>query len=78
MAHKTITISEEVYESLAKHKSPNESFTKAILRLTSGRGRARTLLEFLEGMSPSEDLANQVEKAMKRMRTTKLRRATLE
>jgi len=78
MAHKTITISEEAYESLAKHKSPNESFTKAILRLTSGRGKARSLLEFLEEISPSEDLANHIEKAMKRMRTTKLRRARLE
>jgi len=78
MAHKTITISEEAYDSLAKHKSPNESFTKAILRLTSGRGNARSLLEFLEGIPPSEDLAKHVERAMKRMRSTKLRRATLE
>ena len=78
MAHKTITISEEAYQSLAKHKSPNESFTEAILRLTSGRGDARSLLEFLEVIPPSEDLADHVEKAMKRMRSTKVRRATLE
>ena len=78
MAHKTITISEEAYESLVRHKSANESFTRAILRLTSSRGSARSLLEYVEGMPPSEDLASHVEEAMRRMRTTRLRRVALE
>jgi predicted CopG family antitoxin len=77
MAHKTITISEEAYRSLVRHKRENESFTKAILRLTSSRGSARAFQHFLERLPASEDLADNVEKAMKRMRMTKLRRVSL-
>jgi predicted CopG family antitoxin len=77
MAHKTITISEEAYQSLVRHKTQNESFTKAILRPTSGKGSARSLLDLLERLPRSEDLADNVEKVMKRMRMTKLSRVTV-
>jgi len=78
MAHKTITISEQAYRSLAKLKSENESFTQAILRLTSVKGSASSLLELLEKLPSSEDLARNVEIASKRMRANKLRRVGLE
>ncbi len=40
MAHKTITISEEAYQALAKMKKERESFTDVILRVASSRGSA--------------------------------------
>ena len=36
MATKTLTITEEAYESLKAHKQPDESFTETVLRLTGG------------------------------------------
>jgi predicted CopG family antitoxin len=77
MAHKTITISEQAYRSLARLKSDRESFTEAILRLTSEKGSARSLLDLLDNLPPSEELARNVEGAMKRLRTGKLRKISL-
>jgi predicted CopG family antitoxin len=77
MAHKTITISEQAYRSLARLKSDKESFTEAILRLTSEKGSASSLLDLLENLPRSEDLAKNVEVAMTRLRTVKLRRISL-
>jgi len=77
MAHKTITISEEAYRSLARLKSGKESFTDAILRLTSQRGTASSLLEFLQNLPASEELAQNVETSMERMRKNKLQRVAL-
>ena len=59
MAHKTITISDDAYEALAKSKRENESFTKVILRLTSESGRASSLLEHLRGLPADEGLAGE-------------------
>jgi predicted CopG family antitoxin len=36
MATKTLTITEEAYESLKAHKHDDESFTETVLRLTDG------------------------------------------
>lgn len=36
MATKTLTITEEAYESLKAHKHADESFTETVLRLTGG------------------------------------------
>lgn len=36
MATKTLTITEEAYESLQAHKRDDESFTETVLRLTGG------------------------------------------
>ena len=77
MAHKTITISDDAYDALAKSKRENESFTKVILRLTSGSGRASSLLEHLRGSSADEELAGSVERAMRRTRSAELRPADL-
>jgi len=78
MAHKTITISEQAYRALARLKSDNESFTQAILRLTSDKGSASSLLDFFQKLPGSENLASNVELAMKRMRMVRLRRVSVE
>jgi len=73
MAHKTITISEEAYNALARMKKENESFTDVILRIASKKGDPKALLEFLEKMEPNEELAHNIEEAMKETRKAKLR-----
>lgn len=77
MGHKTITISDQAYRSLARLKSQNESFTEAILRLTSEKGSASSLLDFLDKLPVNEELARNVENVSKRMRTNKLQRIRL-
>ncbi len=77
MAHKTITISEEAYNALAAKKEEHESFTDVILRVTSDRGKASSLLKLIESWPPDEELARNVEAAMKRTRKAKLTRVSL-
>ncbi len=67
MAHKTITISEEAYEALARVKRKDESFTKVILRLTKKKSPAN-LLEYVRSFSPDEELASAVEKVVEMRR----------
>ena len=38
VATKTLTVVEEAYEALAREKTPGESFSEVIIRLTSRRG----------------------------------------
>ena len=76
MAHKTITISEEAYDALARLKKARESFTAVILRLAS-KGNARALLDYARKLPPSEDLANNIEAAMMRTRKARLRNVKL-
>ncbi len=73
MSHKTITISEEAYDALARMKKTNESFTDVILRLTSRKGSAQALLDFIERMPASEEFARNVQEVMKGTRRAKLR-----
>jgi predicted CopG family antitoxin len=78
MAHKTITISEDAYAALAKsRKASDESFTKVILRLTSERTKAGSLLRHLEASQADEELAKSVEEAMQRTRRAQLKPAEL-
>lgn len=77
MAHKTITISEEAYDALARQRKEHESFTEVILRVTSGRGNASSLLKLVENMPADEDLARSIESAMKRTRKARLRRVKI-
>ena len=73
MAHKTITISVKAYEALAKSRTDNESFTKVILRLTSERSNASSLLEHLAASAADEELAGSIENIMRRTRSARLR-----
>jgi predicted CopG family antitoxin len=73
VAHRTITISEEAYNALAARKKENESFSEVILRVTSDKGKASSLLKAIESWAPDEDLASSIESVMKRTRKVKLR-----
>ncbi len=70
MAHKTLTVSEEAYDALAKLKTRNESFTQVILRLSKQR-KAGKLSEYIETMEPDEELAHNVEIVSKRLRSSR-------
>jgi len=57
MAHKTLTISEEAYDALAKLKHERESFTDVILRIAP-KARKGTLLDYVRSMQPDEEFAH--------------------
>ncbi len=59
MVVKTITVTEEAYEALSSSKEANESFSKAILRIT----HKKSLMEFAGALS--EGSADKIEKAIK-------------
>ncbi len=77
MGHKTITISDDAYDALARSKKGEESFTKVILRLTSERTGAGALLKHIESSPADEELASRVEEAMRRTRRAQLKPADL-
>ncbi len=77
MGHKTITISDDAYDALARSKKGEESFTKVILRLTSERAGAGALLKYIESSPADEELASRVEEAMRRTRRAQLKPADL-
>jgi predicted CopG family antitoxin len=58
MATKSLTITEEAYERLRKHKREGESFTETILRLT---GAERDLLAGYGSMADEADFRDAVE-----------------
>jgi predicted CopG family antitoxin len=76
MAHKTITISQEAYDALARAKIAKESFTDVILRLAP-KGNAQALMDYVRKLPPSEDLAQSIESAITRTRKAKLRKVKL-
>jgi len=62
MATKTITVTEEAYERLKKHKRDDESFTETVLRLTgddrdvmAGFGAMSDVEGFREAVAESRD-----------------------
>lgn len=55
MAFKTLTISEEAYQRLKKHKLPGESFTQVILReLPEPLETAGEVLDYLTSEPPAQ------------------------
>lgn len=64
MAHKTLTISEEAYDALARVKGKDESFTKVILRLTRKK-TAGNLLDYVKSFAPDHELADRLEEVLK-------------
>ncbi len=65
MAHKTLTISEEAYNALARIKSKDESFTKVILRLAQRRSEGN-LLEYVRSFPADSELADRIEEVLKK------------
>ena len=74
MAHKTLTISEEAYNALARVKSKDESFTKVILRLTGRRSKGN-LLQYIRSVAPNDELADRLEKVLEERSRIRLRTA---
>lgn len=74
MAHKTLTISEEAYNALARVKSKDESFTKVILRLTGRRSKGN-LLQYIKSVGPNDELADRLEKVLEERSRIRLRTA---
>lgn len=72
MAHKTLTISEEAYNALARVKSKDESFTKVILRLARKRP-GENLLDYVRSFSPDEELASALERVLEKRGKIRLR-----
>src|SRR4030067_2415134 len=69
MSTKTITITLEAYKRLRSKKASNESFTDIILKLT----RKKDTLAYIRSMKPSIELADNIEKAMRKTRKEKRR-----
>ncbi len=63
MAHRTLTVSEEAYNALARLKSKDESFTNVILRLARKRARGN-FLEYMRSISQDHDFADRLEKVL--------------
>jgi predicted CopG family antitoxin len=72
MAHKTLTISEEAYDALARVKGKDESFTKVILRLAK-RKSSGDLLDYVRSTPPNEELASAIEKVLEKRKFIRLR-----
>jgi len=72
MAHKTVTISEEAYEALAKMKGEKESFTEVILRIVKKKEEG-TLLDYVRSIKPDEEFAATLEEIIKERKTISLR-----
>ena len=64
MAHKTITISEDAYEALARVKSKKESFTEVILRIVRKREEG-SLLDHIRSIKRDEEFAKTLEAIVK-------------
>jgi predicted CopG family antitoxin len=72
MAHKTLTISEEAYNALARMKSKDESFTKVILRLAQRKGKSN-LLDYVRSFPADNDLADRIEKVLEKRSSIRIR-----
>jgi len=67
---KTLTVTEEAYERLASKKTPGESFSNVILRVT-GKGSILDLVGILDEKSARE-LESSVTETRSRMRRVEL------
>ncbi|AXR77195.1 antitoxin VapB family protein [Natrarchaeobaculum sulfurireducens] len=64
MGTKTITITEDAYESLKEHKREDESFTETILRITGGE---RDVMKGFGAMKDVDGFADAVESSRKQL-----------
>ncbi len=76
MSRKTLTIPEEAYNALFRAKRKNESLTETILRLTGKRAKGN-LLEYIRSTGPNNQLADSIEKVLKKRNSIHLRTARL-
>jgi predicted CopG family antitoxin len=71
VARKTLTISEKAYNSLARLKSKDESFSKVILRLSQQKTKGN-LLDYVRSFKPDHELADRIEEVLKKRRKIRL------
>lgn len=64
MGTKTITITEDAYESLKEHKREDESFTETILRITGGE---RDVMKGFGAMKDVDGFADAVESSREQL-----------
>jgi len=72
MAHKTLTISEEAYNALARIKTKDESFTKVILRLAQRKSKG-DLLEYVRSFPADNELADRIEEVLNKRGSIRIR-----
>lgn len=72
LAHKTVTISEEAYNALARMKGKNESFTEVILRIAR-RKEEGTLLDYVKSIEADDEFAGILEEVVEKRRAISLR-----
>jgi len=69
-------MSEQAYNALARGKGKNEPLTEAILPLTGKRTKA-SLLGYIRSIGPNNQLADSIEKVLKKRNSIHLRTARL-
>ncbi len=74
MTRKTLAISMEAYSALVRVKGKNESFSDVILRLVGKRAKGN-LLEYIRSIAPNHELADSIEKVLKKRNSIHLRSA---
>ncbi len=65
MARKTLSVSKDAYDALARMKIIREPFTDVILRLTAV-GKKGTLLDHVKSLEPDEEFAGALERILKK------------
>ena len=73
MAHKTITISEEAYKLLKSRKKESESFTDVIIRIIGQKQDPAKLLQWIQTLKDSSELAQAVEESYRGREKVSLR-----
>ena len=72
MARKTLSMLEEVYDSLYRAKGKSESLNEAILRL-AGKEAKGNLLEYIRSTTANNRLADSIEKVLKKRSSVQAR-----
>src|SRR5438094_3338861 len=72
MPRKTLTVSEQAYNALARVRGKHQTLTNLILRLTRKTTKG-DLLEYLRSTGPNSQLANRIEKILKQRNMIRLR-----
>ncbi len=69
---KTLTVSDEAYNVLARLKLRDESFSKIILRL-AGRKEKGSLIDYVRSLPPDPKLAAKLDKVLEKRGQNRLR-----
>lgn len=76
MTRKTLTLSEQAYNALDHAKGKNKTAAKVIRRRTRKKAKGN-LLEYVRSIAPDKQLADSIEKVLKKRNSSHLRGAGL-